>query len=173
VRVWSRNPGHAAAFAVAEAKRTGLRIEAAPTAETAVRGADLICTTTSAKEPVLFGEWLAPGTHINAVGACFRNAREIDGAAMKRARVFTDCRESAENEAGDLLIAIDEGVIGKDHLLGEIGQVLNGTIAGRRSPDEITLYESLGVAVEDLAAAHHLLQRAHETHAGVRVPWDA
>jgi ornithine cyclodeaminase len=171
VRVWNRTPGKAMAFAIAESKRTGHRVEAVPTAEAAVRGADLICTTTSAKEPVLLGEWLTPGAHINAVGACFNTHRELDGAAVRRARVFTDCRESAENEAGDLILAIEEGAIGKEHLIGEIGQVLLGKIPGRKSPEEITLYESLGVAVEDLAAAHHLLQRARETHTGVRVPW--
>lgn len=172
VRVWSRTAANAAAFAARESKRTGLPVEASPNAEAAVRGADLVCTTTAAKEPVLRGEWLAPGAHVNAVGACFAGSRELDSEAVRRARLFTDCRESCENEAGDFLIACREGAIGKAHLLGEIGEVLLGRLEGRRSPEDITIYESLGIAIEDLATAHFLLQRAAETGAGVAVPWN-
>jgi ornithine cyclodeaminase len=171
VRVWSRTLAHAAAFAERESRRTGLAVEAVPSAEAAVRGADLVCTTTATREPVLLGDWLSPGTHVNAVGACFAASRELDTAAVRRARLFTDCRESAVNEAGDFLIARKEGAIGDDHLLGEIGEVLLGRVPGRLGPDDVTVYESLGVAVEDLASAHHLLKRAAETGAGVNVPW--
>jgi len=173
VRVWTRTAGHAAAFAEREARRTGLAVEAVTSAEAAVRGADLVCTTTAAKEPIVLGEWLSPGAHVNAVGACFATDRELDGEAVKRARLFTDCRESAENEAGDFLIAKQEGAIGHDHLLGEIGEVLLGRLPGRRSGDEITIYESLGVAVEDLASAHYLLRRAAEDNSGTLVEWAA
>ena len=173
VRVWSRTFTHAAAFAARESQRVGFLIEPMNSAEAAVRGADLVCTVTAAKEPILHGEWLSPGAHVNAVGSSFASHRELDAAAVKRARLFTDCRESALNEAGDFLIAKREGAIGDDHLLGEIGELLLGRIQGRRTPDEITLYKSLGVAVEDLAAAHFLLKRANETNAGALVEWSA
>lgn len=171
VRVWSRNAAHAAAFARDRSGRAGVPIEAVASAEAAVRGADLVCTTTAAKEPVLRGEWLDPGAHVNAVGACFAGARELDAAAVRRARLFTDCRESAENEAGDYLLACQEGAIDRAHLLGEIGEVLLGRLAGRLSPDDITIYESLGVAVEDLATAHFLLGRAAASGTGAAVAW--
>jgi ornithine cyclodeaminase len=173
VRVWSRSPIRAATFAKEESQRTGLKVEAVPTAEAAVRDADLICTTTAAQEPIVRGAWLSPGAHINAVGACFASARELDSEAVRRGRLFTDCIESARNESGDFLLACQEGVIGGAHLLGEIGSVLLGRLEGRRSPDDITIYESLGIAVEDLAAAHFLLQRANETNGGIRVPWNS
>lgn len=173
VRVWSRTAANAATFAARESRRTGLAVEAVATAENAVRGADLICTTTAAKLPILRGEWLSPGAHVNAVGACFANARELDSEAVRRARLYTDCRESAENESGDFRLACADGAIGHDHLLGEIGEVLLGRLPGRLAADDITIYESLGVAVEDLAAAHFLLGRAEETRTGVTVAWGA
>jgi ornithine cyclodeaminase/alanine dehydrogenase-like protein (mu-crystallin family) len=173
VRVWSRTEARARAFAERESRRLAIPIESMPSAEAAVRGADLVCTTTAAKEPILQGEWLSPGAHVNAVGSSFASNRELDAAAVKRSRLFTDCRESALNEAGDFLIAKREGAIGDDHLLGELGEVLLGKIPGRRTPGEITLYKSLGIAVEDLAAAHFLLNRANETNAGVQIEWSA
>jgi len=169
VRVWSRNADHAQRFAAREAKRHGLAIEAVPTAQDAVRGADLICTTTAAREPVLCGEWLAPGAHINAVGASTPDARELDTAAVARSRLFVDRRESALKEAGDFLIPKREGAIGDDHIRGELGDVLLGTVAGRTAPGDIALFKSLGIAVEDLAAAHHIYQRTREMGAGTRV----
>lgn len=173
IRVWSRTEAHARAFAERESRRTGSPVESMPSAEAAVRGADLVCTTTAAKEPVLRGEWLSPGAHVNAVGSSFAANRELDAAAVKRARLFTDCRESARNEAGDFLLAKKEGAVGDDHLLGELGEVLLGRIPGRRTKEEITLYKSLGIAVEDLAAAHFLLKRADETNAGAEIEWSA
>jgi ornithine cyclodeaminase len=173
VRVWSRNEAHARAFAERESRRVGIPIEAVASAEAAVRAADLVCTTTAAREPILRGEWLSPGAHVNAVGSSFATHRELDAAAVQRARLFTDCRESALNEAGDFLIAKREGACSDDHLLGELGEVLLGRVAGRRSPDDVTLYKSLGVAVEDLAAAHFLLMRAAETNGGALIDWSA
>jgi alanine dehydrogenase len=171
VRVWSRNRAHAEHFASEEVKAAGVRIEVAETAEAAVKGADLVCTTTSSKEPVLQGAWLAAGAHVNAVGACFPNAREVDTEAVRRARLYTDCRESCMKEAGDFIIPRNEGAIDDGHLVGEVGDVFLGRIPGRRSPGEITLYESLGVAVEDLAAAHAIHRRARETGAGTWLEW--
>jgi len=171
VRVWSRNRANAEQFAAAESQRAGLRIEVATTAEDAVRGADLVCTTTSSREPVVRGPWLAPGTHVNAVGACFPASRELDTDAVRRARLFTDCRESCVNEAGDFLIPRTEGAIDDAHLLGEIGQVFLGTVPGRRSPDDVTIYESLGIAVEDLAAAREIHRRAKASGQGTWLEW--
>lgn len=142
---------------------------AVETAEEAVRGADVVCTVTSAAEPVVLGEWLEPGAHVNAVGACFPHTRELDGAAVARASLFVDRRESAENEAGDYLLALQEGAIADGHVKAELGEVLAGTAPGRTSEQEVTIFESLGLAVEDLAAAEYLERRALETGAGTTV----
>ena len=139
---------------------------AVETAEEAVRGADVVCTVTQSAEPVLQADWLDPGTHINAVGACLPHTRELDGATVARSSLFTDRRESCENEAGDYILALKEGVIAEGHIRAELGEVLAGTAPGRTSPDEITVFESLGLAVEDLAAAEYLERRARETGAG-------
>lgn len=171
VRVWSRTRANAERFARDEAALLGFAIEVAASAEDAVRGADLICTTTSAKEPVLRGAWLSPGAHVNAVGSCFAATRELDTEAVRRARFFTDCRESCLNEAGDFLIARKEGVITDAHLLGELGEVFLGKLAGRVSRDDVTIYESLGIALEDLASAHHIHRRALESGAGTWLDW--
>lgn len=166
VRVWSRNRGHAQRFADA----SPIAVEVMETARAAVEGADLVCTTTSAREPVLEGAWLGPGAHVNAVGACFATARELDTAAVVRSRLIVDRRESTLNESGDFLIPKAEGAIGDDHIAGELGDVLLGQLVGRRSPDEVTLYKSLGIAIQDLAAAHHIYAQAVATGSGVSVP---
>jgi ornithine cyclodeaminase len=164
--VYSRSEDHARAFAAEHSDRCDIRIDVALSAREAVDGADVICTTTSAREPVLYGEWLSPGAHINAVGACFPAARELDTGAVVRSRLFVDCRESALNEAGDFLIPKAEGAIDDDHIVGEIGELVSGRIKGRSAPDQITLFKSLGVAVEDLAAAYHAYQKALDTDRG-------
>jgi alanine dehydrogenase len=170
VRVWSRDPAQGARWAeAARARHAALDIQVAPTAREAVEDADVVCTVTSSREPVLKGEWLRPGAHVNAVGASVRTARELDSAAVARARVFVDRRESAASEAGDILIPRAEGAIGDDHVQAEIGEVLIGRAAGRRSKDEITLFKSLGLAVEDVAAAHHVFAQARATGAGTWV----
>lgn len=160
VRVWDRNSGHAAAYADRASKRHRIPVEVMASARAAVEKADIICTTTSSKDPVLQGDWIAPGAHINAVGACFPDTRELDTNAVVRSRLFVDRRESALNEAGDFLIPRSEGAIGDGHIVGELGEVLAGTVPGRRSVEEITLFKSLGIAVEDLASAHHIWTRA-------------
>lgn len=160
VRVWSRDPGHAQAFAQRESAQSGLRVEPLPTVEAAVAGADLICTTTAAREPVLMGPWITPGAHINAVGSSVRFTRELDTAAIVNAGLYVDCLESAVNEAGDFLFPRQEGAIDDSHIRGEIGALLLGRAPARRSDQEITIFKSLGLAVEDLAAAHHVYQKA-------------
>jgi ornithine cyclodeaminase len=171
VRVWSRTAANAERFAREETERSGLEIEVSVSAEEAVRGADIVCTTTAAREPILLGEWLTPGAHVNAVGACFSTSRELDTEAVRRARFFTDCRESCVNEAGDFLIAQNEGAIDGAHLLGELGDVFVGKVPGRVSRDDITIFESLGIAIEDLAAAHFIHRRAVDTGAGTWLEW--
>jgi alanine dehydrogenase len=157
VRVWSRTPSHVEAF-VGEHAELGIPVEAAADAEAAVRDADIICTVTSSAEPVLRGAWVAPGAHVNAVGASMPHTREIDGALVGRSRIFVDSIEAANTEAGDLLLARVEGVIEADDISSEIGAVLAGRSAGRQAADEITLFKSLGLAVEDAAAAALLLE---------------
>ncbi len=169
VRVWSRRPESARRFAAEESARHGLMVEAAPSAEAAVAGADLVCTVTSAREPVLAGAWLSPGAHVNAVGSSIAAARELDSAAVARSRLFVDRRESTVNESGDYLFPLHEGAIAPDHIQGEIGDLLLGRVAGRRSADEITLFKSLGLAVEDLAAAEHVYRKALAQGRGIRL----
>jgi alanine dehydrogenase len=169
VRVWSRNGEHTRTFAKKASKRHGLAVEAADSAQQAVEGADIICTTTAAPEPVLKGEWLAPGTHVNAVGSSVSFTRELDTAAMVKARLFVDRRESAINEAGDFLFPKKEGAISDDHIKGEIGELLLGTVTGRQSPGEITIFKSLGLAVEDLGAAFHVYKKAVAQGVGTAV----
>jgi ornithine cyclodeaminase len=171
VRVWSRTPANAERFAREQGAHVGTAIEVCADAAAAVRGADLVCTTTSASTPVLRGEWLSPGAHVNAVGACFANSRELDANAVARSRFFTDRRESCLAEAGDFRLARDEGAITDAHLLGEVGDVFLGKLAGRTSASDITVFESLGIAVEDLASAHHLLQRASANGTGQWLEW--
>ncbi|MBI4420688.1 MAG: ornithine cyclodeaminase family protein [Gemmatimonadetes bacterium] len=160
VRVWTRTPEHARAFAARETRKWNVPVEAVPTAEVAVRGATLICTTTSSREPVLRGAWLVPGAHINAVGSSIAVARELDTPALVRSRLFVDRRESTLNEAGDFLIPKKEGAVGDGHIQGEIGDLVLGRIAGRQSNQEITLFKSLGIGVEDVASARYVYQKA-------------
>ncbi len=169
IRVWSRNEEHARQFALRESRRLAVEVEPVTQAEGAVAGADIICTTTSAKEPVLQGRWLTPGMHINAIGSSVSFTRELDTAAVVRSRLFVDWRESTLNEAGDFLFPKAEGAIGDDHIQGEIGEVLLGRAIGRRSPEDITLFKSLGLAIEDVAAARYIYEKAIEKGVGLAV----
>jgi len=169
VRVFSPTKHKRRAFALEESERSGLAIESAESAEAAVVGADIVCTVTASREPVVRGDWLAAGAHVNAVGACVPAARELDGQAMARARIFTDSRESETNESGDLLLAQRDGDIPADHHVAELGEVLNGDEPGRTSDSEITLFDSLGLAVEDLAAAHYVVEQARAQGIGTPV----
>jgi ornithine cyclodeaminase/alanine dehydrogenase-like protein (mu-crystallin family) len=144
-------------------------VEPVETAEAAVRGADLIVTATTAREPVVQRDWISPGAHINAIGTFSPSAREIDTATMAAATLFCDARESVLNEAGDYLLAAREGAIGSDHIRAELGEVLIKTHPGRTSRDEITLFKSLGVAIEDLAAAAYVYRKAEQETAGTWV----
>ena len=162
VRVWSRRPATLEAFAAWAAGRWPLTL--APSARDAVDGAEIVCTVTSARTPVLEGAWLAPGAHVNAVGASLRATRELDGEAVRRARVFVDRAESALAESGDLLMARDEGAW--DGTMTELAALVTGAAPGRTDEREITLFKSLGLAIEDLAAARALYERAQATGTG-------
>jgi ornithine cyclodeaminase/alanine dehydrogenase-like protein (mu-crystallin family) len=169
VRAWSPTRERLDAF-VAEVRRDhDVPIEAAQSAQAAVDGASLICTVSGAVDPVIHGEWLAPGAHINAVGSAVPTARELDSEAVRRSRLYVDRRESALNEAGDLLLAIRDGTVTADHIVAELGDVLIGAAAGRRSDEEITIFKSLGLAVEDVAAAQAVVEAARAEGAGVTV----
>jgi ornithine cyclodeaminase len=166
VRIWARDPGKAAEFAKTEGARHGISIEPCPGVRAAVAGADIICTVTKAREPILLGEWLAPGAHLNVVGSSIAGTAEIDTPAVVKSRFFVDYRESTVNEGGEYLRALKAGAIAPDHILGEIGEVANGTQAGRQTPSDITLYKSLGIAPQDLASAHHVLEKARAAGVG-------
>ena len=160
------------AFAEEMQAKFDFPVEAARTPEDAVRGADLIVTATTAREPLLRREWISPGTHINAIGTFSPKAREIDTATIAAATLFVDRRESALNEAGDYLIAAAEGTVRPDHIKAELGEVLVGRHPGRTSQDEITLFKSLGLGIEDLAAAAHVYHKAAEQGAGTWIDFE-
>ncbi len=168
VRVWSRTAARREGFA-RERGPHGLPIAVCATAEEAVTGADLIVTATSSQTPVLEGRWVSPGAHINAIGAPRPDWRELDTAAVARSRVFVDSRAGALAESGDVLLPVKEGSIAESHLVGEIGEVLTGRVAGRTSRQDITLFKSLGMAVEDVATAAYVYERARERGRGQEV----
>jgi ornithine cyclodeaminase len=168
-RVVSREREHAEQFVAEMQPQCSFPVEAVASAAAAVRDADLIVTATSAHAPVLQREWIAAGAHINAVGTYSAAAREIDGATMAAASLFVDRREAAMIEAGDYVLARAEGAITDEHIRAELGEVLTGAKQGRTSAQEITLFKSLGLAVEDLAAAEYLYNQARAQGAGTWV----
>lgn len=163
LRIWSRTPAHTEALAL-EAHAV-----ACETLEEALDGAEIVCTCTTAREPIIRRGWLAPGAHINAVGSSIPSARELDGDVVASAVLVVDRRESTINESGDYLGAVADCGIGPDHIRAELGEVLIGTRPGRTDPDELTVFESLGLAVEDLAAAALCVRRARERGVGAEV----
>lgn len=169
VRAWSPTRERLVAFAAEASERHGIPVEPVADPRAAVDGASLICTVSGAREPLVLGEWLAPGVHINAVGSALPGARELDGEALRRARLFVDRRESALNESGDVLLAMAEGAIGADHILAELGEVLIGAATGRTGPEDVTLFKSLGLAVEDVATARAVMDEASRQGAGTRI----
>ena len=168
-RVSARNFEHAERLA--REMRSSIPFQIAPVEsnEAAVRDADLIVTATSSLEPVINKEWISPGAHINAIGTHSPSSREIDSGTMAVAKIFVDRRESALNEAGDYLLAAKEGVIGPENIVAEIGELLIGIKPGRASTSEITLFKSLGLAIEDVACAEYLYQKAQTENAGTWV----
>jgi ornithine cyclodeaminase len=151
--VWGRSP---------ERTQTELAVPvtAARSVEEAVAQADIICTVTSAAEPVLKGEWVRPGTHLNLVGSSHAGLAEVDSDLVVRSRFFADSRESVLSQGGEFLRAKAAGLVADDHIVAEIGEVLAGKVAGRRSAEEITVYKSLGHIVQDLSCAWALYSDA-------------
>jgi ornithine cyclodeaminase/alanine dehydrogenase-like protein (mu-crystallin family) len=165
IRVYSRTREHAEEFAA----EIGAAV--APSAEEAVRGADVVVTATSSAETVLFRDWLDGGTHVNAVGGRPPQMRELDARVIADSAFYVDRRESAEAEAGDYREALETGAIQPGHIRGEIGEILIGAAPGRQRDDELTVFRSLGLAVEDLAAAEYVVRRAREEGVGAEVPF--
>jgi ornithine cyclodeaminase len=165
-RVACRNPEHAVQLVREMQDKVSFPIEPVETNEDAVRDADLIVTATSAHEPVLNRDWISAGAHINAIGTHSPQSREIDTATMAAARIFTDRRESLLNEAGDYLLAAKEGAVGPDSIVAEIGELVIGAKKGRTSASEITLFKSLGLAIEDVVCAEYLFRKAQAEGAG-------
>jgi len=168
VRVWSRTAVHAERFVRDMAGTVACPLAVAATVQGAMREADVVVAVTSAREPIVDAAWLEPGMHLCAVGSSARDMRELDGAAVARCRVFVDSRASAEAEAGDLILARAEGHIGPDHVVAELGEVAAGA-PGRRGDDDITLFKSLGLAVEDVVTARLAYERALELGLGATI----
>jgi ornithine cyclodeaminase len=165
-RVAARAFEHSRRFAEEMQPQFSFPIEAVETNEDAVRGADLVVTATSSLEPVIQRDWIASGAHVNAIGTHSPKSREVDSATMAGARIFVDRRESALNESGDYLLAAAEGVVNPESIVGEIGELLIGTKTGRTSASEITLFKSLGLAIEDVASADYLYRKAMDQGSG-------
>lgn len=166
--VFSRSRDHAQAFVteLGGERWAPALISVAETSAAAVREADIICTATTSSTPVFDGHQLRPGTHINAVGGYTPAMQEVDGTTVGRARVVVDSREAALAEAGDLIIPLREGLISADHIHAELGEIVNGTKTGRTDPRQITLFKSVGVAVQDAIAAGRALKRAEQLGVG-------
>jgi len=169
LRIWSRNRANGETLAKVARDKYELDVTVVDSGRDAVQNVDVICATTSSTEPVLLGEWLTPGTHINAVGASQRHAREVDSAVVVKSRLYVDRRESALKEPGDIIVPLESGEITADHIVGEVGEVLIGKAPGRQNDTDITLFKSLGLAIEDLASAHWLFGEARRQKVGVDV----
>jgi alanine dehydrogenase len=156
VRVWSPTPDHVRQFAA----ESSVPVCACRTAAEAVWGADVVVLATASATPVVEDAWVAPGAHVVSVGACRPNQREMDPQLVARARLVVDSRDSAFQESGDIVLGLAEGRFTHAHVAAELGEVVSGQVPGRMSDTEITVFKSLGLAVEDLVAAHLAYQRA-------------
>ncbi len=165
-RVWGPSSAHLDEFVESMGPNCPFRVEAVESAEAAVRNAEIVVTATSAKEPVLDRRWLSDGTHINAVGSSIASTRELDTETVADASLFVDRRESTLNESGDFLMAAREADLSPSHIRAELGEVLVGNAPGRTSDEELTVFKSLGLAVEDLATAEALYARATTSETG-------
>jgi ornithine cyclodeaminase len=166
VRVWSPSEAHRTAFAAEMSAETGLRVTAVPTSRAALDAADLIVLATSSPAPVIDDDAVAAGAHVCAVGACRPEEREMPTALVARARVFVDSRAGALKEAGDILLPMREGVFGDSHIAGELGDVVRGRVKARAHGTDVTIFKSLGMAIEDIAAAELAVSRARERGVG-------
>ena len=171
IRIWGRSADGAHALAERLKTESAARLKICDSAESAVRGAQIVTTVTAATTPVLKGEWLEPGAHVNLVGAAVRTAAEADQLVVTRSCFFVDYRTSAMDQAGELLDAIEAGAVTEAHIAGEIGEVLAGQRAGRTREDEITVYKSVGVAAQDLGAGLAAWEQARARSIGIEVDW--
>ncbi|MBE6994638.1 MAG: ornithine cyclodeaminase family protein [Ruminococcaceae bacterium] len=172
IYIWDQFPAAVEAAVEHLSKRLpGVKLIPCATAEEAARNADILCTVTSSRgdTPFLKGEWLKPGAHLNAVGACSPTSREVDTETVRRCKVFLDWREAALRDAGDLIIPLTKGEITEDHFAGDVGKVLTGELPGRESDEEITMFETIGISVEDIAAAQLIADKARAAGLGVEV----
>jgi len=169
VFVWDIVDESTRAYVESESKHTDTEIIGVNSAAEAAAHADIICTVTPSKNPILRRAWVKTGTHINAVGACTPNAQELESILVAQSRLYTDCRESLFNEPGDFLNPKKEGLITEDHVLGELGELLTGKVKGREAEEDITLFKSLGLAIEDLAAGYFVYEKARESSIGTFV----
>jgi ornithine cyclodeaminase len=168
-RVACRNIEHAHELVNEMQTKFSFPIEAVKSNQEAVDGADLIVTATSSQEPVINKDWISPGAHVNAIGTHSPGSREVDGATMGAARIFVDRCESALNESGDYLLAAKEGLVSPESIIAEIGELLIGAKRGRTSATEITLFKSLGLAIEDVTCADYLYRTAQAQNSGTWV----
>jgi ornithine cyclodeaminase len=159
INIWNRAEKNAEQLAEETFEKYKIPVSVKKNIKEAVKEAAIICTTTSSKEPIIMGEWISDGAHINAVGSSIAVARELDTNAVVRSKLFTDCYESIFNEGGDFLIPKKEGAIDDTHVKAEIGEVLLGKKAGRENDREITLFKSLGIAAEDIFSAEHIYKK--------------
>lgn len=170
LRVAGRSADKVAAFCAQAAQQyPQLEITHGTDVRAAVDGVDIVCTVTASSTPILQGDWIAPGTHVNIVGSSVATKREVDDRMVERASVWVDYLPSTLSQAGEIVEMIAAGTLAESDLKGEIGAVLAGQIGGRGGADEITVYRSLGVAAQDLATAHHVLQRAQSEGRGQMV----
>ena len=157
IRIWGRSPDRSRALAEDLERTLSLPCSPATTVEEAVEGSDIICAVTAASEPVLEGAWVTPGVHVNLVGSSRAGPREADDELIRKSRVFADHREGVLRQGAEILHAMETGLIGEAHVLGEIGEVMAGSIAGRTGASDITVYKSLGSIVQDLACSAWLV----------------
>jgi len=169
VTIYDIFPESARKFRSESLEKYDIAINIASSVEEAVREADIIQLCTTTVEPIVFGEWVRPGTHINSIASYAPTVREVDTALVLKAKVVTDTREEALTGAGEIVIPLREGAITKDHLYGEIGEIAGGSKAGRQEEKEISLYKSMGIAAEDVAAADYLYQQAVKQGIGTTV----
>jgi len=171
IRVSSRDSDRAQAFVADLSGRYDCAFSVSESVERAVVGADVVCTVSNSATPIVLGAWIQPGTHVNAVGSSMKHARELDASAVAMSRLYCDARESILTESGDFLMAVAEGTVDQSHVIGELGEVLTGAVPGRTSPEQITLFKSLGLGIEDIAAASYAYSRAVQLGVGVEVPF--
>ena len=169
IKLYSPSGASAAAVKKEMESQVKCAIDVANSAEEAVRGADLVVTATTAKEPILRSAWLKPGVHINAVGSHRPDLREIDGATLARAKIIVDSRDAIMAECGDILLALKEKSIAENAIHAEIGEVLAKVKPGRTDQDEITLYKSVGIAIQDVATANLVYRKALDKGVGTTV----